>query len=1024
MKILFISHASISPSYQEKLESLAEYSDAQLFLIIPRWWEEEARKIVFEKKDGSKITVISMPALFTGKQFIHFYIDLAACLKKINPDIIHIEEEPNSAVCFQAIWLKNRLKLKARVILFTWQNMFQTWHFPNPRALLYPFFENYVLKNTDYLIAGSKDSRDLFLKKGFSGGISILPQLGVDPDKFKKIDAGALKQKIGLNKFVIGYLGRLLKMKGAYTLLKAVSGLEEECQLLIIGGGRERKRLKIAARKLGIDKNTIFLQSIDNRKAPEYLNCMDVLVLASEHTNTWMEQFGRVLIEAMACEVPVVGSTCGEIPHIIEDAGLIFKEGDYEDLKTKLEKLIKDDKLRIKLVASGRQKVLNNFTTKIIVQRIHQIYLELLSGARPESDSGEMAGKLRFYYKTSVEYLLENISKHNEPYFKPYVSWAASHAPDGARILDLGCGNGLSSYLLSKKGLKATGLDISYLFLQQAGARGSRDLNYAAGDAMNLPFKDESFDAVSSISLIEHIPDARKALSEMMRVVKPGGVILIMAPNLLSPFVALKVFIQLCLRKGSAPGFASTKFQAIKWFFKNLAISCRKKASKKADFLYRKPDLSRGFTGDIDSVYLACQIDLKRFFTARGLKIEEYAHNTGLSFLETIIAKIFPNFCGACSIAVIKPTEPKILFITGAYPPLKDGIGDYTAMLAGRVAKSCGREVEIISSKDIRRWNVFGVAKIVRYVKNNDIDAVHIQYPSSRFRRAVTLAFLPLFIKLAFPKTKVITTLHEFSISYPINRFRQIVMSLFSDKVVVIDGKDFKRLAGSLPGVFIKNKLVVIPIGSNIGIYEPDAKKKEKFLKDHGLGPKTVIVSFFGFIHKNKGVEILLDALARLKNNKIPVFLMLIGELKPGDPYHRRIQHLLDSFEFKNSFYLTGYCAANEVSEFLSMSDLCALPFLDGVTFRRGTLISAIAHGLAVISTMADGYIPEGLIDGSNIVLIPTNNSKALAEAIASLCRDNALRKNIGMSAKGFSEKFSWDKIAASHIELYRSLRP
>lgn len=364
----------------------------------------------------------------------------------------------------------------------------------------------------------------------------------------------------------------------------------------------------------------------------------------------------------------------------------------------------------------------------------------------------------------------------------------------------------------------------------------------------------------------------------------------------------------------------------------------------------------------------------------------------------------------------------KVLLITGAYPPLKDGIGDYTARLADNLKNNSNLEIEVVSSGQIKSWNIFGVLDIIRHIKEKDINIVHIQYPSSRFRRTIALAFLPLFVKLINRRAKVVITLHEFSISYPVNKLRQLIMTLFSDRIMVSDDKDSRQLAGSCVGILIKNKLVIIPIGSNIDVCPADLQRKEKFLKEHGLDSKTLIISFFGFIHKNKGVEILLDALAVLKNNKIPVFLVFIGELKPDDPYHRRIQHLIVSLGFEDSLYLTGYCTANEASGFLFMSDLCVLPFLDGATFRRTTLITALSHGLAVITTKAGGYVPEGFIDGSNIVLVPVNDSKALAEAITSLGQDNALRKKIGTAAREFSERFSWDNIAARHVELYKNL--
>lgn len=380
MKIFFISHACISQSYQEKLEKLAGYDDVKLFLITSYWWEEESRKITAAVKNNRNFTVIPMRAVFTGRQFIHFYPDLAALLKKIDPDIIHIEEEPNSAVCFQALWLKNVLKLKSKVVIFTWQNMFQRWYFPNPRFLFYPFFEKYSLRNSDHIIAGNNDGRDVLLKKSFRGGIDVMPQFGVDPDEFKKLDTAGLRKDLGLNGFVIGYLGRLLKMKGLYTLLKAASGLGEGCQLLIIGDGPEGNALKKEAERLGFGKRAIFVNSVNHQRVPEYLNCMDILTLPSEHTANWREQFGRVLVEAMACEVPVVGSDCGEIPNVIKDGGLVFREGDSEDLKNKLKTLIADEGLRSKFIKTARRRVLDNYTTDKIARRTYDIYGALLSG--------------------------------------------------------------------------------------------------------------------------------------------------------------------------------------------------------------------------------------------------------------------------------------------------------------------------------------------------------------------------------------------------------------------------------------------------------------------------------------------------------------------------------------------------------------------------------------------------------------------------------------------------------------------
>lgn len=496
MKIAFVSHACVSLFHQEKLKILSGYRDVELFLIVPKWWEEGTRRIDIEY--NKNFNIISLPTIFTGRQFIHFYLNLSEYLKKIDPDIIHLEEEPNSAVSFQVLWLKKRLGLRSKVIIFTWQNMFQRWRFPDLRCFFYPFFERYSLANADYLITGNKEGRDIFLKKGFCGHISIIPQFGINPEEFRKMEVGILKQRLGLDKFVIGYLGRLLRMKGIYTLIDAVSRLDHGFKLLIIGNGPEKEKLKDRIKKLGVERDTIFIDGITHREVPLYLNCMDVLVLPSEHTPTWKEQFGRVLVEAMACEVPVIGSNCGEIPNVIGDAGLTFREGDYKELLEKLQLYLTDSSLRREMAKKGRHRVIENFTTEHIAQKTYQIYTEILS-ATP-----------RRYKKFRLSMV---------DHFSPSARFSRKFLSKKGKILDLGCGKGNIFYTVSGY---IAGIDLDFNVLLKA----KEIYEYVIqADAVRLPFLDGTFDYVVSQDLLGHIPHNKKdiLLSEIYRVLKKGG---------------------------------------------------------------------------------------------------------------------------------------------------------------------------------------------------------------------------------------------------------------------------------------------------------------------------------------------------------------------------------------------------------------------------------------------------------------------------------------------------------------------
>src|SRR5690606_30800199 len=120
-----------------------------------------------------------------------------------------------------------------------------------------------------------------------------------------------------------------------------------------------------------------FAGRAESTAMPAFYRSLDAVVLPSRTTPGWKEQFGRVLVEAMACRVPVVGSDSGEIPHVIGDAGLIFPEGDVAALAHHLRALMDDPSLRQRLGAAGRQRVLERFTMARVAAETVAVYATL-----------------------------------------------------------------------------------------------------------------------------------------------------------------------------------------------------------------------------------------------------------------------------------------------------------------------------------------------------------------------------------------------------------------------------------------------------------------------------------------------------------------------------------------------------------------------------------------------------------------------------------------------------------------------
>ena len=366
-KILMISKALTVAAYHGKLVELAKRNDIDLVVVMPAVWSKRHEKIT---PNGYKI--IYAKVRFPSIPHIHYYPDIKKIIRDQDPDIIHIDEEHYVLVTYQVLKIAKKLKKKA--LFFTWQNIDKRYPFP------FSAIENSNLKNSDAAIAGNREAKRILERKGVRKRIFVIPQFGVDETRFRKLDSTRLRRQLGVDgSFTVGYLGRLVREKGIDDLVRAIAISGTGVRLLVIGGGPFRKDLIRIATEAGVEKQLKSIDHVLSTEVAEYLNCLDCLALPSVTTRRWKEQFGRVLIEAMACGVPVIGSNSGEIPNVIGNAGLIFKERNHQDLAEKIAMLRDNADLRLKLSRAGRERVLSRFTHKMIADQTYQAY-QWLSG--------------------------------------------------------------------------------------------------------------------------------------------------------------------------------------------------------------------------------------------------------------------------------------------------------------------------------------------------------------------------------------------------------------------------------------------------------------------------------------------------------------------------------------------------------------------------------------------------------------------------------------------------------------------
>ena len=362
-----ISKACYVATYRRKLELMAAQG-VDLHLIVPPYWRFGSRKAPLEPGNDRGYEVIVENPVFNGHHHFHFYPRLNRWLDRIRPDIVHIDEEPYDFVTFQA--LRAAKRRGARIVFFTWQNLDRTFPFP------FHAIERWVLEGADAAVAGNRDGESVLRRKGFRGPIEVIPQFGVDEERFSPA-----RQERNSGIFQVGYVGRLVPEKGVFDLLEACAGLEFDWRLRYVGSGAEEARLRERCQSLGVEGRVEIGGGVPSDEIPRVFSQLDCLVVPSLSTPRWKEQFGRVLIEAMACEVAVVGNDSGEIPNVVGDGGIIVAEGDVGALRSAIGKLQRDPDERRRLARRGRDRVLARFTQRHVASETVALYKRMLGEA-------------------------------------------------------------------------------------------------------------------------------------------------------------------------------------------------------------------------------------------------------------------------------------------------------------------------------------------------------------------------------------------------------------------------------------------------------------------------------------------------------------------------------------------------------------------------------------------------------------------------------------------------------------------
>jgi glycosyltransferase involved in cell wall biosynthesis len=367
-----LSHAGTLEVNRAVFQELARLG-AEVVMVVPsRWRGDLIRGLRFEHRDSDRpLRVIPVPVAFSGSGSLFFYrSSIKRVLNGWKPDLIFLDEEPWSLVALQT-FIEFR---DAAVLFFTKENL--------PKGIPWPFsrLERWVYSEAAGAFAVSQEVEGVLRDKGFYGRVQQLYH-SYDPQLFRlrtDDEKRALKREYGIpdNATVFGYFGRLAPEKGLHDLVSAVRILAAEAAVpnwffLCVGNGPMEKEIKAALESIPPGRYRT-LKALPHDRVGALLGTVDILVLPSRTTRRWKEQFGRILVEAMACGAAVVGSDSGEIPHLIERSGggLVFAEGRPDELAACVMRLLRDQALLAKHRAQGRAYVEQTLTHAIVARAL------------------------------------------------------------------------------------------------------------------------------------------------------------------------------------------------------------------------------------------------------------------------------------------------------------------------------------------------------------------------------------------------------------------------------------------------------------------------------------------------------------------------------------------------------------------------------------------------------------------------------------------------------------------------------
>ena len=382
ISVLAISHSCLVAENNKQWDHLAMDDRFEVRLLVPPSLRAALRDHRIEKTYDPNYRIVPARTWLSRNRYsnhLHFYVEkIRRLLHEGPPDIVFVQEEPWSLVAQQTVLLRSR---NSRVVFYTAQNQCKRYPFP------FNLFLRRALRASDAVVSVCDEGRDAMIRQGYPKPVYVLPH-GVDTTAFAPSPERRrqARRRLGLDRFVVGYIGRLAVAKGVFDLLDALKQLGPDFSLMVIGDGPDKESFLHRADELALSERVIVVGTVPHSDVPALMPAMDAVALPSHTTSAWKEQFGRALIEAMSCGVPVIASSSGEIPRTVGDAGIIFPETNQAALAGALRQLHASPGLRRSLATKGLERA-QQFSWPGIARQLGDILLAVFQPARRDKST-------------------------------------------------------------------------------------------------------------------------------------------------------------------------------------------------------------------------------------------------------------------------------------------------------------------------------------------------------------------------------------------------------------------------------------------------------------------------------------------------------------------------------------------------------------------------------------------------------------------------------------------------------------